>query len=282
MKRHVGFLLFVFSFALMSVHAWADVLPGGSLSQYGNLVNFGTYKMKANGNLVKVPGNALTTNGVEWYQKDVGSGFFFDSVGGQGSQEFVTNAFGDITQTATPTVCGFRLFYATNAVNGTLTAEVRFYNGQDFGATPNPTAAAFSLNLPSDPGGALVAGFVDINLPGTSWFNINGHGFEYGLKHISGGTTFGPLLAAGSNAAPFAGDGGNGGSGGPLGTIFNVWESWNANQQSGTQTGLWWFGGSPFMHMMTVYQPGVIPEPGSGLALALIGVVGLVARRRRK
>jgi hypothetical protein len=172
----------------------------------------------------------------------------------------------------------------TNAI-GTVNANVSFYTGRNpnglnsLRVTPSLTDASWNLTLPATQNGVPTGFSYTANFGFLGGFDAN---FEYGLKHLSGGTVFGPWLNPGSGSGTFnQGDTHLGG----IGQAFNVFEIWNPIQSSSSlfpeQTS--WYGasgawGSAALRLNTFS----VPEPGSGVVTMSISFAMLGVRRRKR
>lgn len=250
-------LVVVGALALTGSMAMADIAEPVSV------VNYAKYSM-ATGK-VKIGGSGHRTNQIAW-DSTTQTGFFSNRV----STQWVVD-WGDVPagNLVLDTVDGFQIGYATNSTVP-VDIEVRFYeNGNGFNDVSNEVAAFLITGLPGSGSGGVEAWVVDVNLGSLAFImngpdkdSIPGQDFEYSynMKNRGNATSMGPLIATGGHGQEDAFDRYTGGP-----------------QGSGTYDGTFFFGGNPFAQFhMRLYT---LPTPG---ALALVGLGGLMAARRRR
>lgn len=269
---------------LLSLIALAVIFTASARGDIGNIDGtyfLGTMQLDANGNLTPV--NSLH-NGVTWFRSE-NFALAFVNIGTTGGasamNEYVSHGQGNAGGPVT--VTGFTLWYASNQADGTLQAGLNYYNGRDLTNTTTPAAASFAINLPTPGGtGGTFLYNATVILPSSLWFSLtdaNGD-FEYGLRMLAGVGNFGPILQVNIPGQTFyqADSSVNA----TVGTTYNAFERWNTlTQTSGAHNGgPFWFGATgPWAG--AAHRVYLVPEPGTGLALAFIGAMGLVVRRRR-
>jgi hypothetical protein len=273
---------FLTRFLALTLSASASLAYGDffdSLMRTEGHVNLGTMRLETDGNLTSIP-TRLTTP-TDWFRSDNFAPNFFNigtTSASNALQEYVSFGIGRAPGTI---VTGFDLWYAANTANGTLQIQLNIYDGFDFSASPQPSAAQFSINLPTSQGTAGIFLYnVSIELPESLRFSLNNSEgeFAYGMRRTAGDGAFGPVLQQNiSNQGASQIDNTINAS---VGSTANILELWSGiDKTNGSRVALSWFGPTgPWAANAFSLQS--IPEPNSGLILLVFGTTVILGRRR--
>ena len=177
------------------------------------------------------------------------------------------------------------LFYVTNAV-GVVNANISFYDGRvptgfnGFNSTPSLLPATFNVVLPGTSDGVLTAFSHTISSPATYFYTFQD--FEWGIKHLSGGTIFGPQVNPGTSTGMYNFPDAHLGGVGQAWNVFEIWNPLQKNDFSGTQVFQGWYGAtSPWASAALRLSTAAVPEPSSGILILAMSIGGGLARTRR-